>query len=215
VPRIRPFKALGTPRPRRDRMKLMRMLAAASAALLLTASLAGACDGHKSEGAALTSGGGCKAKASATNASGGGCQKSGAMNASGGGCKKAGAMNASGTGCAKAKAGCCAKGEPVMATVGDTTDSASCKFRAGAVALKGTVLCNHCDLHKAETCSTMFKTENGCLFALSGEKAGSLREAAVGGNKLVRIKGELNDKGELVVSTFRVVRTLDSGASAM
>lgn len=186
-------------------MKLMRMLAAASAAILLTASLAAACDGHKAEGAALTSGG-CKAKAGATTASGSGCAKSGAMNASGTGCAKG----------ASAKAGCCAKNaEPVMATIGDTMDSASCKFKAGTVALKGTVLCNHCNLHKSETCATMFKTENGCLFALSGDKAGSLREAAVGGGKLVRIKGEVNDKGELEVSSFRIVRTLDSGASAM
>jgi len=187
-------------------MKLMQMFAAASTALLLTASLAGACDGHKkTEGASLTSGGGGCAKAGATNASGGGCAK------------KAGATNASGAGCAsKMKAGCCAKGgEPVMASVGDMTDAASCKFKAGTVAFKGTVLCNHCDLKKSETCATMFKTESGCLFALSGDKAGSLREAAVGGNKLVRVKGEVNDAGELIVNTFRVVRTLDSGASAI
>jgi hypothetical protein len=184
-------------------MKLMRMLAAASAAMLLTASLAGACDGHKkaekTEGATLTAGGGGCAKAGATTASAGCCAK------------KGGAMNASGKGKA-----CCAKNaEPVMASVGDMSDESSCKFKAGTVALKGTVLCNHCNLKKSETCATMFKTESGCLFALSGEKAGSLREAAVGGNKLVRIKGEVNEKGELVVSTFRVVRTIDSGASAM
>ena len=201
-------------------MKLMQMFAAASTALLLTASLAGACDGHKmTEGASLTSGGGGCAKSGAMKASGSGCsKKASATNASGSGCsKKAGATNASGKGCAsKMKAGCCAKGgEPVMASVGDMTDAASCKFKAGAVALKGTVLCNHCDLKKSETCATMFKTESGCLFALSGDKAGSLREAAVGGNKLVRVKGEVNEAGELVVNTFRVVRTLDSGASAM
>lgn len=228
-------------------MKLMRItMAAAAAAFLLSASLAGACGEKKTqatsgtaqltsggggcgskakaEGASaqLTSGGGCASKAKAGEAqltSGGGCAKGGATAASGSGCcKKGGAMNASGSGCAdKAKmAGCCAKkAEPVMASIGDATDEASCKFKAGAVAFKGTVLCKHCDLKQGDACATMFKTETGCLFALSGDKAQSLREAAVGGSKLVRIKGEVDDKGALVVSTFRVVRTLDSGASAM
>lgn len=202
-------------------MNLMRMTLAAAAALMLTASLAGACGEKKSEAtgasAQMTSGGhaGCASKAGkahATTVSGSGC----AAKAAGGGCAKGKAM-AAGGGCAdKAKAGgCCAKGQAVMASVGDTSDAAACKFKAGAVAFKGTVLCNHCDLKKSETCATMFKTDGGCLFALSGDKAKELREAAVGGSKLVRIKGDVTESGDLVVTTFRVVRTLDSGASAM
>jgi hypothetical protein len=171
-------------------MKLMRTIVAASAAILLTASLALACDGK-----AMASGGGCHGKATAT-ASGEGCHGKGATMASG--------------------KGCCAKNaEPTMASVADMTDASACKYKVGAVNLKGTVLCNHCNLHKSETCQTMFKTENGCLFALGGDKAQSLREAAVGGGKLVRVKGEVNDKGELVISSYRVIRTIDGAASAM
>ena len=157
-------------------MKLMQMTLAAAAALMMTASMAGACDG----------------KAQATTASGGHA------------------------GCAmKAKAGCCAKGEATMATIDTTADPASCKFKTGEVAFKGTVVCNHCDLHKSETCQTLFRTSTGCLFAVSGEKAGALREAAVGGKKIVRIKGTLGSDGQLTVSSYRVVRSLDTGASAM
>jgi hypothetical protein len=157
-------------------MKLMRITLAAAAAVLMTASLAGAC-GDKTSNSAMTSGG---------------------------------------HGCAmKAHAACCAKGEPTMASVDTTADPSACKFKAGEVAFKGTVVCNHCDLHKSETCQTMFKTESGCLFAVSGGKASDLREAAVGGKKLVRIKGTLGSDGQLNVQSYRVIRTLDSGASAM
>lgn len=225
-------------------MKLLcTSMAAAAAAFLLTASLAGACGEKKTSGASgaaqLTSGGGCGSKAKAAKGgeamltSGGGCAskakaaKGGeAQLTSGEGCakgadccKKGGAMKAGG-GCAdKAKmagGGCCAKkGQPVMASISDATDESSCKFKAGTVDFKGTVLCKHCDLKQGETCATMFKTASGCLFTLSGEKASTLRQAAVGGGKLVRVKGEVSEGGELVVNTFRVLRSVDAGASAM
>ncbi len=189
-------------------MKIFRLaLATTAAAFLMTASLAGACDGHKAK-AQATSG---EAQAvSGTEKVG--CAKSASAKA---GCAKSASGKA---GCAKsasAKAGCCAKGAAVMASIGDTTDMTACTFKPGAVAFKGTVLCNHCNLKKSETCATMFRTDSGCLFALAGEKSGDLREAAVGGTKLVRIKGTVSEDGELVVSSFRVVKTLDSGASAL
>lgn len=192
-------------------MKLMQITLAAAATLFMTASMAAACDG-KAHG---TTASGDQAKATPVSGEKAGCAK--AMKASGSGCGMK-AMTASGdkAGCAsKAKAGCCAKGEPTMATIDTTADPASCKFKAGEVAFKGTVVCNHCDLQKADTCKTMFRTSTGCLFALSGDKAKDLREAAVGGKKVVRIKGTLGSDGQLAVSSYRVVRSLDSGASAM
>ena len=121
-------------------------------------------------------------------------------------------------GCTKMAAkGCCAHGatQTTAATMGRAADLKTCTFTAGTVAFKGTVLCNHCDLHKADTCQTMFRTDRGCLFTMAGDKASALREDAVGGKKLVRVKGTLSEDGELSVGSYRVIRALDSGASAM
>lgn len=184
---------------------------AALACFTMTASLAAACDGHEKEAAQLTSGdskSGCASKAHL--ASGGG--KSGCASK---------AQLASGTGCAKGqmtagKKACCASKTDVntMATIASTTDVKTCAFRAGEVALKGTVVCNHCNLKKSETCQSLFRTESGCLFTLAGDKATELGTQAKGGNKLVRIKGNVSETGELTVSQFRVLRTVDA-VSAM
>ena len=122
------------------------------------------------------------------------------------------------SGCTKmAGKACCAHGatQTTAATMGQASDLKTCTFKPGAVSFKGTVLCNHCDLHKSDTCQTMFRTDGGCLFTMAGDKASALREDAVGGKKLVRIKGSLSEDGELSVGSYRVVRSLDSGASAM
>src|SRR5207244_179074 len=81
-------------------------------------------------------------------------------------------------GCAmKAGKACCAHGaatQTTMATVGTNVDVTTCTYKPGDVAFRGTVLCNHCDLHKSDTCQTMFRTDSGCLFAMSGDKASAL-----------------------------------------
>lgn len=130
-----------------------------------------------------------------------------------GGCQGMG-TNASMAGCAKGGKSCCAaKAANTTASIGDSADIKTCTYRPGAVAFKGTVLCNHCDLHVTETCQTMFRTETGCVFTLAGEKAAELRKAAVGGKKLVRIKGTVAENGELNVAAFRVVRSLEGGSA--
>jgi hypothetical protein len=166
-------------------MKLTRIaLAVSAAALFMTANLALACPA-------------CPAHAGDTaQATAGGCTKHA------GGCSKAHA------------AGCCAKASQMtMASVGDATDVTACTFKVGQVAFKGTVLCNHCDLHKSENCQTMFRTEAGCLFAVAGDKADAMKEAAGGGKALVRIKGSVGEDGKLTVTTFRIVKTLDTVAA--
>ena len=125
-------------------------------------------------------------------------------------CAKKGAASAS------AHPGCSGKSEAITtAQVGDVSDVKTCTFRPGSVAFKGTVVCNHCDLKKTETCQTMFKTENGCLFALAGDNVKQIKEEAGGGSKLVRIKGTVSDDGQLTVGTYRIVKTLASSTSAM
>ena len=167
-------------------MKIFRtILATTAAALLLTA------------GIALASG---QSK----------CSK-GAM----AGCAKGGNASMAGCSMGRGKACCGAKASNTTAMIGDSADIKTCTYRPGAVALKGTVLCNHCDLHVTETCQTMFRTESGCVFTLAGEKAAELRKAAVGGKKLVRIKGTVAENGELDVAAFRVIRSLQGGSSAM
>src|SRR5690349_24671916 len=176
-----------------SKMKLTRIaLAVTTAALFMTANLALACPGHENGATAQTTSGGTAVKV----AGAGGCTK-----------------NASG--CSKAQAaGCCAKAkQAVMASVGDATDVTACTFKVGQVAFKGTVVCNHCNLKKSETCQTMFKTESGCVFAVAGDQADALKEAAGGGKALVRVKGSVGEDGKLAVTTFRVVKTLDTVAA--
>ena len=62
---------------------------------------------------------------------------------------------------------------------------------------------------------TMFRTAGGCVFTMAGDNVKQIREEAVGGKKIVRIKGTVSDSGELTVSSYRIVKSLDSGASAM
>ena len=172
-------------------MKTFKLTFAATlAAMMLVAGLAAAC-GDKASATTASNGKGCCAKAKAA-------------------CSKDGAQTASASGM-----GCCAKHAMTTAQVGATSDVKTCTFRPGAVAFKGTVLCNHCDLHKTETCQSMFRTDGGCLFTLAGDNAKSLSDDAKGGRKLVRVKGTVSENGELTVSTYRVVRSLDNGASAM
>jgi hypothetical protein len=187
-------------------MKLMKFALATATACLFTAAVATACPGHE------------KASNTATNASAG-SQEGVVLTGSGSGCTKG--ANASATGCAKGakmakggKACCASKATNTTATISTTSDYTTCAFKPGAVSFKGTVLCNHCDLKKTETCQTMFRTENGCVFTLAGDKAGDLRKDAVGGTKLVRVKGNVAENGELTVSTYRVVKTMAS-TSAM
>lgn len=205
-------------------MKAFRFtLAATAASLMLVAGVASAC-GEKASAttASATTASAttaskaksdCASKASATTVSTGksGCAKS----ASKAGCaKSAGATTASNTGCAKSAAkGCCAKAQTTTAQIGETSDIKTCTFRPGAVAFKGTVICNHCDLKKAETCQSMFRTDGGCVFTLAGDNVGDLREEAGGGKKLVRIKGSVSDSGELTVSTYRVVKSLEAASA--
>ena len=170
-------------------MKLTRIaLAVSTAALFLTANLALACPGHENGATAQTTSGGATVKVA-----GAGCSKSAA-------------------GCSKAQAaGCCAKAkQAVMASVGDTTDVTACTFKPGQVAFKGTVVCNHCNLKKSETCQTMFRTESGCVFAVAGREADALKEAAGGGKALVRVKGSVGEDGKLSVTTFKIVKSLEN-----
>ena len=178
-------------------MKMFRLtFAAAAAALIMVAGIAAAC-GDKASTTAEKKG--CCAKGAAAQTASG---------TSGTGCSKGAAKMAGGS-------GCCAKMQNTMATTADVSDIKTCAFRPGAVAFKGTVVCNHCDLKKTETCQTMFRTENGCVFTMAGDNVKQIREEAVGGKKLVRIKGTIAENGELSVSTYRIVKSLDSGASAM
>ena len=195
-------------------MKMFRLtLAAAAAALIMVAGVAAAFGDKTSTTAEKKS---CCSKGAAQTASASGCSKGAAQTASHEGCSKGAAQTASASGCAKAAgSGCCAKGQNTMAKAGDASDVKSCTFRPGAVAFKGTVLCNHCDLKQTETCQTMFRTAGGCVFTMAGDNVKQIREEAVGGKKIVRIKGTVSDSGELTVSSYRVVKSMDSGASAM
>lgn len=201
-------------------MKVFRLtLAAAAASMIMVAGIAAAC-GEKASATAEKKSCGSKAAsaqtASATSSGHAGCAKGEATAAGKAGCAKGSAKMAGGSGCSKAEAkGCCAKAQNTMATAGETSDVKTCTFRPGAVAFKGTVICNHCDLKKTETCQTMFRTDSGCVFAMVGDNVKQLREDAVGGKKSVRIKGSVSESGELSVSTYRVGKSLDSGASAM
>ena len=203
-------------------MKTFRFtLAATAASMMLFAGIASACDKAHATTASKDKAG-CASKASATtvsNAKSGCASKASATTVSNGkGCcaKKGGATTtADNAGCAKseAKAGC-AKTQTTTARVSDTSDVKTCTFRPGAVAFKGTVICNHCDLKKTETCQSMFRTDGGCVFTLAGDNVSEIKEEAGGGKKLVRIKGSVSDSGELTISTYRVVRSLE-GASAL
>ena len=173
-------------------MKAFRIALATAATLMLVAGTAFACPGHD-------------AAKTASKADGKAC------------CAKAGAQTASATGCSKSAAmakGCCAKSANTVAQVGDTADVKTCTFRPGAVAFKGTVVCNHCNLHKTDSCQTVFRTDSGCVFTMAGDNVEKIREDVGGGKKLVRVKGSVSDDGKLTVSTYRVVRELDT-ASAM
>jgi len=173
-------------------MKLTRIaLSVSTAALFLAANVALACPGHEKGATAQTTSGGDVKVAGA-----GGCSKGASA-------------------CSKAKsAGCCAKAkEAVMASVGDATDVTACTFKPGAVAFKGTVVCNHCNLKKSETCQTMFRTESGCIFAVTGDKTDAMKEAAGGGKALVRIHGNVGDDGKLAVTSFKVIKALDTVAA--
>lgn len=208
-------------------MKMFRLtFAAAAAALIMVAGVAAACGDKMSTTAEKKS---CCAKGTAQTASHEGCAKGSAKTAghqgcamgvaktaSDSGCAKGSAKSASASGCAKAAgSSCCAKGQNTMAKAAAASDVKTCTFRPGAVAFKGTVLCNHCDLKKTETCQTMFRTDGGCVFTMAGDNVKQIREEAVGGKKIIRLKGNVSDSGELTVSSYRVVKTMDSGASAM
>ena len=173
-------------------MKTFRFtLAATAASMMLVAGLAAACPGKEPSTTASNGKGCCAKKAGATTTASG--------------------ENA---GCAKmATKSCCSKSQTTTAQVGGTSDVKTCTFRPGAVAFKGTVICNHCDLHKTETCQSMFRTDGGCVFTLAGDNVKNLREEAGGGKKLVRIKGSVSENGELTVSTYRIVRSLESASA--
>jgi hypothetical protein len=167
-------------------MKTFKLtMVAAAASLLMFAGIASACGDKASDTAGKA---GCSHGTAA-------CAKTGEM----------------------AGKGCCAKGASAttMAQVGDNTDMKTCTYKPGTIALRGTVLCNHCDLHKSSECETMFRTQNGCLFSLAGDAAKQLREEAVGGKKLVSVKGTLSDSGAIDVKGYRVIRSIETGASAM
>src|SRR5436190_13941054 len=161
-------------------MKMFRLtFAAAAAAMILVAGIAAAC-GDKATTADKKS---CCGKGAAQTAS---CSKDASATAGHAGCSKGAAQTASASGCAKSEAkGCCAKAQNQMAKAGDMSDVKTCTFRPGEVAFKGTVLCNHCDLHNTETCQTMFRTENGCVFTLAGDNVKQMKDEAGGGKAIV------------------------------
>jgi hypothetical protein len=116
---------------------------------------------------------------------------------------------------AHAKAGkdgmaCCA----AHAKKGDKASS-SCPMKASDakktdVAMVGKVLCEHCDLHKADSCRTVFQAEGKTDYMpiCPMSDVAALKKAGEHGDKLIDVKGTMcEDKAGakmLMVSSFAV-----------
>lgn len=185
-------------------MKKFTLALAALAAFALAAPVAFACDAHKA--AAKTADG--KTMACCTEAA-----KEGKTCA-------AHADKAVASKDAKPMACCAAKGKTAAATKDGKScgahaakaDAAACPMKDGAkkseVALSGKVLCEHCNLHRKDSCSPVFQATGSAEYlplCPEGDIA-SVKKAGQEGTVVLDVKGFVceNGKGEkmLMVSSF-------------
>jgi hypothetical protein len=105
--------------------------------------------------------------------------------------------------------GCCAGARM-------TASNESCTLPAGAVAIKGTILCNHCDLKKTESCQSVLHDSKGCNYILAdNDQVAQLRDKAGHGSHHVKIWGEADDKGTVTVTRFKIRGGASSASMGM
>jgi uncharacterized Zn ribbon protein len=157
-------------------MKNMTRFAVVALAAMALVTVVFACEGDKAAG--------CN-HADAAKADGGGCQhaKAEAAKADGKGCPHAEAM------AAKEEGGCAHS---------KVTDAQRAALAKGSnVTLVGRVVCASCDLKTAASCKSMFKTDDGQLYAIvSSEAFEKLAGETKHGEKKVEISGTAGKDGD-------------------
>ena len=102
-----------------------------------------------------------------------------------------------------------------MSCMKGAKNAAACPMKAGDakktdVALAGKVLCEHCDLHKADSCRTVFQAEGKTDYMpiCPMSDVAALKKAGEHGEKMIDVKGTMcEDKAGakmLMVSSFTV-----------